>query len=44
MYIDYMQYVYILCIYEHKIILPIYTSMYYMACMKSKIRMSKDIA
>ena len=41
----YRSYAYILCIYiyEHKIILFMGTSMYYIACMKSKAHMSKDI-
>ena len=41
----YRSYAYILCIYiyEHKTILFMGTSMYYIACMKSKARMSKDI-
>ena len=43
MYIDCMYIIYVY-IYEHKIILLICTSMYYIACMKSKIHMSKDFA
>ena len=43
MHIDFM-YIFYVYIYEHKIILFICTGMYYIACIKSKIRMSKDFA
>ena len=36
--------IYVYRLYEHKIILSICTIMYYIACMKSKTRMSKDFA